>query len=147
MNENDQQEHGEDIGDTDGITTENVRIEVLPKKAEKVGVYTGRFGGKSTQVAAATVEYAGLTLDCIIWKRLSIDRNDGSETLTTEPGLPSGIKIEDEAFLGQFKAYIMASMAVWFGYAAADEKARQRLLNPTTVTASSGSKVVELVKR
>ena len=128
------------------VESRGINMDVFAKKADKTGVYAGRFGGKSTQVCSATVEYNGLTIDSIIWMRLSTDRNNGSETITTEPGLPTGLKIEDEEFSDRFKEVILMSVEVWFGYKAAHAKAKERLMNPV-VTGTSGSKRTEIVKR
>lgn len=138
---------GEELNEQVEAGAENVetelQMEVYPKKAEKVGVYQSRFGGggASTQVCEATVEYAGLTLAIVIWMRLSIDRNNGAETITVEPGLPTGIKIDDKAFLETFKDNILRAAEVWFGYKTAEEKATERLLNPAAAQATAGRRV------
>ena|SRR5205814_3412296 len=128
-------------------TVEPIPMEVYAQKAEKTGVYTGRFGGKSTQVCVAKVEYAGITFESVIWARLSTDRNNGAETITIEPGLPTGVKVEDEEFFERFKAVILSAVQVWFGYAAAERKAEERLLNPAAGTAGTTARVVKTVKR
>jgi len=137
----------EHLNDTTTETDDNAEIviDVFPKKAEKTAVYTGRFGGKSTMVAIAAVEYHGLSLEMPIWMRLSVDRNNGSESITTEAGLPTGVKIGDEDFANRFKTIVRESMEVWFQYPPAYRKAQERLLNPLNLSATATR--TEVVKR
>jgi hypothetical protein len=141
-----QDETSENDEQSGEIESRGIQMEVFAKKADKTGVYAGKFGGKSTQVCVATVEYNGLTIDSVIWMRLATDRNNGSESITTEPGLPTGLKIEDSEFSDRFKEVILMSVEVWFGYKAAHDKAKERLLNPI-VAGNTASRRVEVVKR
>jgi hypothetical protein len=119
-----------------------LNIEVLMQKPTKTGVYSGRFGGQSTQVCTASVDYAGLTIEAEIWARRSADRNTNEVRTVVEPSLPKGVKFDSEEFAEDFKATIFRAVNVNLSYNALEAKAIARLDNPASVAGSTGSRRV-----
>lgn len=121
-----------------------MNIEVYVQKPAKVGTYSGRFGGKSTQVADAVVELSdyGVSLACVIWARLNRDRDTGEESITIEPGFPSGVTVENDEQRNAIKDMVLASAEVWVGFSAAQDAAVKRLLAKSTLGATTASRKV-----